>query len=238
MRGYSEQHAEVYEDVLVSRGKNWAAEAQLVTRLIREACPRAISLLDVACGTGAHLEAFREDFTDVAGVDASRPMLDRAAARLPGVPLHQGDMREFELGRTFDAVTCMFFAVSYMPDTAELEAAVRRMAAHLRPGGVLVAEPWWFPERFIDGYVDGHLVREEHRLISRVTRSVRDGDTTRMEVRIVVAEPSGIREFTEYEIVSLFTLDEYLTAFRAAGCDARFLPGEPNRRGLLVATRR
>jgi SAM-dependent methyltransferase len=237
MGGYSEQHAEIYEDVLVSRGKDWAAEAELVSRLIRETCADATSLLDVACGTGVHLESFRKDFTDVAGIDASRPMLDRAAVRLPGVPLHEGDMRGFDLGRTFDAVTCLFFALSYMRGTADLEAAIGRMAAHLRPGGVLVAEPWWFPEQFLDGYVDGHLMREEHRVVSRVTHSVRDGGATRMEVRVTVAEPSGIREFREYEVVSLFTLEEYLAAFDAAGCDARFLPGEPNARGLFVAVR-
>ncbi|MCP2167710.1 class I SAM-dependent DNA methyltransferase [Goodfellowiella coeruleoviolacea] len=237
MGGYSERHAEVYEDILVSRGKDWAAEAALITRLVREHRPDAGSLLDVACGTGVHLQSFRTEFPDVAGVDASPAMLDRAAARLPDVPLTLGDMREFDLGRTFDAVTCLCFAIGYMTTTAELGRAIGRMAAHVRPGGVLVVEPWWFPERFLDGYVDGHLLRDEHRVVSRVTHSSRDNGATRMEVRIVIAEPSGVREFTEYEVVSLFTLDEYLAAFRAAGCTARFRPDEPNGRGLFVATR-
>ncbi|WP_308258713.1 class I SAM-dependent DNA methyltransferase [Saccharothrix obliqua] len=237
MGGYSERHAEVYEDVLTDRGKDWAAEAALVARLVREVCPDAASLLDVACGTGAHLASFRAEFGDVAGVDASHAMLGRAAARLPGVPLAVGDMRDFTLGRTFDVATCLCFAIAYMPGTAELERAIGRMAAHVRPGGVLVVEPWWFPERALDTHVAGHVLREPDRVVSRVTRSVRDGRVTRMEVRIVVAEPSGVRGFTEFEVVSLFTPDEYLTAFRAAGCTPRFRPDEPNGRGLFIATR-
>ncbi|MER8048065.1 class I SAM-dependent methyltransferase [Streptomyces sp. NPDC094032] len=229
--------ADVYELVYRSRGKDWAAEATETARLIRDRLPGADSVLDVACGTGAHLETLAGHFTHAEGLELSPAMLERAADRLSGVPLHQGDMRDFDLGRTFDAVVCLFTAIGYLPTLPDMRAAVATMARHLRPGGVLVVEPWWFPERFLDGYVAGDLASDERRTVARISHSTRRGRTTRMEVRFVVGEVGGIREFTEIDLLTLFTREEYLTAFADAGCPAEYLSPEWTARGLFVARR-
>ncbi|MEU3568251.1 class I SAM-dependent methyltransferase [Kitasatospora sp. NPDC036755] len=234
---YGQDLAEVYELVYRSRGKDWAAEAAAITRLIRERLPGADSLLDVACGTGAHLETFAGRFGHTEGLELAPAMLERATRRLPGVPLHRGDMRAFDLGRRFDAVVCLFTAIGYLPDLAGLRAAVAAMARHLRPGGVLVVEPWWFPERFLDGYVAGDLASDERRTVARISHSTRHGRTTRMEVRFVVGEADGIREFTEIDLLTLFTQEEYLAAFTDAGCPAEYLRPDWTARGLFVARR-
>jgi ubiquinone/menaquinone biosynthesis C-methylase UbiE len=54
---YGADFVEVYETVNEVRGKDWVREAEAVVALVRERNPRAASLLDVACGTGIHLEA-------------------------------------------------------------------------------------------------------------------------------------------------------------------------------------
>ncbi|MCQ6556735.1 class I SAM-dependent methyltransferase [Streptomyces sp. C10-9-1] len=229
--------AEVYELVYRSRGKDWAAEAVETARLIRGRLPAADSLLDVACGTGAHLQTFGGLFARVEGLELSEAMLERATGRLPGVPLHQGDMRAFDLGRGFDAVVCLFTAIGYLRTLPDMRAAVAAMARHLRPGGVLVVEPWWFPEQFLDGYVAGDLASDEHRTVARISHSTREGRTTRMEVRFVIGEAGGIREFTEVDLLTLFTREEYLAAFADAGCPAEYLRPEWTARGLFVARR-
>ncbi|MEU6622806.1 class I SAM-dependent methyltransferase [Streptomyces litmocidini] len=229
--------ADVYELVYRSRGKDWAAEAAEIGTLIRERLPAADSLLDVACGTGAHLEAFDGLFGHTEGLELSAAMLERATGRLPGVPLHQGDMRAFDLGRRFDAVVCLFTAIGYLRTLQDMRAAVATMARHLRPGGLLVVEPWWFPERFLDGYVAGDLASDEHRTVARISHSTREGRTTRMEVRFVIGEAGGIREFTEVDLLTLFTCEEYLAAFADAGCPAEYLRPEWTARGLFVARR-
>lgn len=241
---YGADHAELYDVVFRSRGKDFAGEATALTRLIRDRSPTARSLLDVACGTGAHLETFAELFDEVAGVERSPDMLAVARRRLPGAPLHLGDMRDFDLGRGFDAVTCMGNSVACVPTVAELDAAVARMAAHLTPGGVLVVEPWWFPENFLDGHVGGHVTTDGGRVIARVTHSRRVGDRTRHEVKFVVADAAGIREFTEVLMVTLFTREQYAAAFQRAGCTVelvdgfRLADGRPNSPGLFVGRRR
>lgn len=234
---YSTEHAEIYDFIHAARGRDWSAEADVITRLIRERSPEAGSLLDVACGTGAHLERFAEHFGTVAGVELSPEMRRTATNRVPAARVHEGDMRQFELGRTFDAVLCMCFSLGYMSTVEELRRSVAVLVRHLAPGGVLVAEPWWFPEQFIDGFISASLAQEEGRAISRLSHSVRDGSVSRMTVRYTVAETTGIREFTEYETYSLFTREEYLDAFGQAGCEVEFLPDWPNGRGLFIAVR-
>lgn len=51
-------------------------------------------------------------------------------------------MRILTLDRRFDAITCLFGSIGYMGSTAELNAAVAAMAAHLQPGGVLIVDGW------------------------------------------------------------------------------------------------
>jgi SAM-dependent methyltransferase len=240
---YGAQHAALYDATFCSRGKDYPGEAGAIIELVRQRYPGARTLLDVACGTGLHLQTFASDFDHVEGVDLSPDMLAIARRRLSGVPIGAGDMRTFDLGRTFDAVTCISNAVAEVETLDGLRAALRRMAAHLVPGGVLVVEPWFFPENYLDGYVGGHLFRDGDRVISRVTHSARDGRTTRHTVAFMVADPAGITPFSEVLVHGLFTREEYLEALTDAGVAAELVPGfcladgRPNGPGLFVGRR-
>ena len=87
--------------------KDYGKEATRIDALIRERRPKARKLLDVACGTGLHLQHLREGY-EVEGLDLDPKLLKFARERLGEVPLHEGDMRDFDLGRRFDAITCLF----------------------------------------------------------------------------------------------------------------------------------
>lgn len=234
---YTAEFAEIYEEIYRIRGKDWAAEAEELVRLVREVTPGATSLLDVACGTGAHLETFARLLEHVEGLEIAAPMRAVAERRLPSVTVHAGDMRDFALGRTFSAVTCMFNSIGYMADVARLRAAVAAMARHLHPGGVLVMEPWWFPERFLDGYLAADAGQADGRAVARVSHTTRDGRVSRLEARYLVGGPGGIKEFTQVHHLTLFTRDEYHAAFADAGCPAEYRDGGLTGRGLFVGVR-
>src|SRR5436190_341815 len=102
--------AHVYDLLYEAAGKNYELEAEELHELIQARRPGAASLLDVACGTGAHLLHLRRHY-DAAGVDLEPAMLQQAQTRLSDVRLFEGDMRSFDLGRTFDAITCLFSAI-------------------------------------------------------------------------------------------------------------------------------
>jgi SAM-dependent methyltransferase len=236
---YGAEVAEVFEPISRGRGRDYRAEAAEVARRARDRAPRAASLLDVACGTGSHLRFFAEAFDHVEGLEISEPMLARARACLPGVRLHRGDMRDFDLGRTFDVVTCMTGSIGYAATPRELERVLRAFARHLAPGGVVVVDPWWFRERFVDGYVSADVVEVDGRTLARVSHSRLEGAASRVDVHYLRAEPgSGVRHFAETHLISLFTRRQYETAFTEAGFRTRYVEGVQSGRGLFVAVER
>lgn len=122
--------------------KDYRAEVERLDTAIRARHPEARTLLDVACGTGKHLELLRDRYR-VEGADLDPEMLEIARGRLgPGVPLHLSDMVDFDLGQRFDVVTCLFSSVAYARTPHRLGAAVEAMARHLATGGLLVIEPF------------------------------------------------------------------------------------------------
>jgi predicted TPR repeat methyltransferase len=224
---FGRQLAEVWDLVYQDgRGKDYPAEAELVAEVIRSRRPDATSLLDVGCGTGEHLIALGALFDHVEGIDLSEAMVTVARAKAPRATVHVGDMLELDLGRTFDAVISLYTVVAYLPSLDALRSALRRMAAHLEPGGVLVVEPWWFAEQFIDGYVAGDVVRRDGRTVSRVSRTVARDGRAHMEIHCLVADRSGIEHFAETQVFGLWTKDEYLQALESAGCPSEYVEGE------------
>ncbi len=95
------------------------------------------SVLDLACGTGNLTRQLVNQNLELTGLDASAEMLQVAAERLPDVEWVQGDLRTFELGRTFDLITCVFDSLNNLTHDGDLLRALRRTRAHLNPGGLL-----------------------------------------------------------------------------------------------------
>ena len=209
--------ARVYDLLYEAAGKNYEAEAEDLHALIQIRRPGAASLLDVACGTGAHLVHMRRHY-DVAGVDLAPAMLEEARNRLPDVPLIEGDMRSFELDRTFDAVTCLFSAIGYMRSTAELDEAIRNMRSHLAPGGVLVVDGWVRRQAWRDpGTIDVLSNHGDDLVAARVALSRRDGVRTTLELHHLVGSIDGVEYRVEEHHLTLFGDHEYRDAFDRAG---------------------
>jgi SAM-dependent methyltransferase len=82
----------------------------------------------------------------IEGVDLSAAMLDDFRQKLANEPasvrnrvtLHQGDMRELELGRRFALVTLPFNAFLHLYQRPDVEAFLARVHSHLAPGGLFV----------------------------------------------------------------------------------------------------
>jgi ubiquinone/menaquinone biosynthesis C-methylase UbiE len=228
--------ARLYDALYASKGKSYASEAAELHDLIARRCPQAKNLLDVGCGTGAHLEQFAQWYT-VEGVDIEPEMLEMARARLVGVPLHDADMATLDLGDSrFDAVVCLFSAVGHLMSTTRLQAAVGAMARHLNPGGVLVVEPWRRPEDYRPGSAHALYVDEPNLKVARITVSEKEGNISRMVMHYLVATPDGVSYFTEPMELALFTDAEYGDAFTNAGLDWERLEGGPTGRDLYVGT--
>lgn len=94
-------------------------------------------ILDLGCGAGDPIAGhFLAAGFDVTGVDFSAPMLDLAGQRLPQARWLQADMRELALGETFDGIIGWNSYFHLRAD--EQRSTLRRLAAHLAPGGALM----------------------------------------------------------------------------------------------------
>lgn len=225
--------ARLYDAVYASI-RDYPREAAELDRLIHERSPGARTLLDVACGTGAHLEHLAG--YEAEGLDLDPEMLAVARERLPKVAFHEGDMVDFDLGKRFDAVVCMFSSIGYVRSEERLRSATAAMAHHLEPGGVLVVEPWLSPEVWVDRRVGAVFVDEPELKIARMNVGQREGDVSIFEFEYLVGTPNGLERFNERHELGLFTVEQHLEAFRAAGLEADHDPEGPMGRGLYIGS--
>lgn len=228
-----------YYDLLAS-GKDYGAETRRLEELAR-AHGRSMGRdwLDVACGTGRHLEHLRRS-REVVGLDLSPQMLAIARRRLPGVRLYRRDMRSFDLARKFDVVTCLYSAIGHVGSERELAAVYESLARHLKPGGVAIVEPWFTPGAFHDG--SAHVVSTQTRelAIARVAYSRRSGSRSTVRYRYLVARSGrGFEQFEDTSPGLLVRTSRHLELMRRAGLSPRYLArGLSVGRGLLVGVRR
>lgn len=217
--------------------KDYAGEAAEIHELVQARRPGARTLLEVAAGTGLYLEQFRRWY-EVEGTDIEPGMLEIARGRLPDVQLHLADMTDFDLGRRFDVVACLFSSIGYVGTEERLRAALAGMARHLEPGGVLVVDPWFPPEQWIDGHVAALFVDEPELKIARMNVAERDGNVSVLDMHHLVATTAGVEHVVERHELALFTLGQYAAAFDAAGVDAEHFPDALRGRGRFVGVRR
>jgi trans-aconitate 2-methyltransferase len=93
-------------------------------------------ILDLGCGTGALTARLAERGAVVVGLDNSPAMLEKARAAHSHLRFELGDATTFSFPEPFDAV----FSNAALHWVRDARAAVRRIAAALKPGGRFVAE--------------------------------------------------------------------------------------------------
>ena len=231
------QSAQYYDALYRALGKDYAHDAAILAQIALErGNSGGHSLLDVGCGTGMHVQHLHDRFS-CEGLDVNRAMLDIAKARNPGVPFHQTDMIGFNLGKKFDVITCLFGSIGYLPSTTRLDQVLQTFARHLKPGGVVIVEPWLTPDQWLERNVNALFVDEPQLKVARMNVSRRDGNVSILNFHYMVASVDGIRTFTEPHRLTLFTNEQYEAAFTRAGLQPEFrADGLTAGRGLFVGT--
>jgi SAM-dependent methyltransferase len=231
--------ADAYDLLNRSQGKDYAAEAIELHAQIQSRAEGAATLLDVACGTGCHLEYLRRWY-DISGTDIEPAMLAHARARLPGVSFTRADMRTLDLHRRFDAVVCLFSAVGFMTTADDLCIAIGAMARHLEPGGVLIVDGWVRPDKWQEpGSVRVQWGQDaaSGMTVARMVRPHREGNRTHLEMHYLVGFPTGVEYIQESQRLTLFTEDDYLDAFEHAGLHVEAVPSPMADRDRYIGTR-
>jgi SAM-dependent methyltransferase len=233
-----DKSARIYDLLYVGTGiKDYRAETAELRRIIEES-PGRKTLLDVACGTGAHLAELRQWY-QVEGADLSPAMLAVARERLPGVPLHQADMRTLDLGRSFDAVICLFSSIGYATGPSEMRSTVARLAAHVAQGGVLILDGWVRPDEWRESFrPEPDIARDEEMLVVRLAHSSRKGNITELDMHHLVQTAQGIDYFVEHHRLALALTSDYVSAVESAGLTARVIPNYMPGRDRIVGLKK
>jgi SAM-dependent methyltransferase len=128
-----EKLARFYDAALGDR----AQMASYIRSLIRQHQPKAKTLLELACGTGAILKSLAK-YYDVVGLDLSPQMLAIARKKLPHLRFYRDDMVRFDLGTRFDVIICVFDSLNHMLKFADWQKIFRNAARHLEPNGLFL----------------------------------------------------------------------------------------------------
>ncbi len=214
--------------------KDYQTETERLTIIIEENLHSGSRrLLDVACGTGGHIEYLKERF-QVEGLDISTDFLEIARRRHPDVPFHHADMIEFDLADTFDVVTCLFSSIGYVRTLENLTRTVSCMTRHVVGGGLLIVEPWFTPETWHAPSVHASLVDEPDLKIARVNTSFVDGRLSYFDLHYLIGTLEGTEHFVERHELGLFETEEIHDVLTGAGLNVTYDAEGLTGRGLFI----
>ena len=185
-------------------------------------------VLDLACGTGRHLEILRQTNPLAFGMDLSRALLVMTPADLRPWLL-RGDMRHLPIRKGSLGGVCLWFTpFGYFSDEENL-ALLMHLGALLRPGGVLLMD-----------YLNADLVVRtlqaedtmEHGLVSVHNRRVIEGDRLVKRMLLRQLETGETRE--ALESVRLYQPGDLEAMARQAGFRLRQVMGTYSGAGFTV----
>lgn len=125
-------------DARESSGQDVHGEAAFVASLV----PSGSSVLDAGCGTGRVAARLASLGYDVAGADIDEEMIAVARERSPELSWQVAGLAEMSLGTTYDVVVTAGNVIPFV-DPSTLPAALTNMAAHTKPGGLVVSGFGW-----------------------------------------------------------------------------------------------
>lgn len=147
---FGSTYADTYD--LLYGEKDYAAECDLIEHLFQTYCDDAVrKVIDFGCGTGNHAVPLVQRGYQVTGVDRSANMLAHARQKAAGftsngdATFEQGDIRNVNLERAFDAGLMMFAVLSYQLENVDVRAALKTARNHLRTGALLIFDVWYGP---------------------------------------------------------------------------------------------
>lgn len=108
-----------------------------------EKVPDKAKVLDLGCGNGRLLKAFKQPI-DYTGVDFSQTLLGEARRLHPGKKFIEADLLEEKLWQKlgqFDAVFCIA-VLHHIESRAQQRRLLEQIHRHLRPGGFAYLTVW------------------------------------------------------------------------------------------------
>jgi len=132
---------------ILSAPEDYAEEAEFYRSVIMShATTPPRTLLELGCGGGNNASNLKQHFK-ITLVDLAPGMVEVSRRLNPECEHHVGDMRDFRLGRQFDAVF-IHDAIAYMTSEEDLGKAIGTAFEHCRSKGIALFAPDFTLETF------------------------------------------------------------------------------------------
>jgi len=225
-----------YYDAIYS-SKNYSEEVESIHGIISQFKKSGgKKLLEVACGTGGHVQFFKK-YYDVIGCDINQDMLNVAKELYPEVTFVRADMTSFDINKKFDALTCLFGSISYLPNPEALLSTMNSFARHLKSGGVAIIEPFLFWEDVILNHISLDTVDSDDLKIARVSNAYKDGDYLVLDFHFVIGTPKGVNYYRDSNKMFLFSKEMFESAISSAGLEYYYETPKWARSGLVIGVK-
>jgi ubiquinone/menaquinone biosynthesis C-methylase UbiE len=228
-----------YYDLLY-HWKDYPAESELIRKEVaRHKRCAGKTLLDVACGTGAHLVYLSQHF-NCEGMDFNKAMLKEARKKRLRTALFQGDMLTLNTGKTYDVITCLFGSIAYTRTVGNLKKALKNFYRHLNPGGICLVDAFVAKSEFHDGMPHMQVYEDEDLKIARAVVSTCRRNTGLFDFHFLITErDKGVRHFQDYHEIALFEHEMILKCMEDVGFKTQLKnKGLDRKRPLFIGVKR
>ncbi len=132
-RIYSDLSA--YYDLMCS-GIDYQEQSDAVFRIHKLFGAGGLTYLDLACGSGPHLQWFLHYGYQATGLDLNPAMLVLAQNRCATAHFSQQNMANYQFPQKFDLITCFLYSIHYCYPIPQFFAAFKNTYDALNDGGV------------------------------------------------------------------------------------------------------
>lgn len=131
-----------YEKLSKFYKKDWGKDSiryvDLIINVISTFNLNVSSILDVGCGTGILAKELKNMNFEVSGIDISEDMINVANETTIGIEFTVSDMRNFNLNKRFDMITCAFDAINYVIADEDMKDTMNNIYYHLNSNGFFI----------------------------------------------------------------------------------------------------
>ncbi len=181
--------AEYYDDIYW--WKDYGQEVSFIERLFEKNRLRVSRILEVACGTGNHTRLLASKGYQVTGVDISEDVLRVARRKVSsGARFLAGDMRDLDavIDDEYDAVLCLFSAISYNLTATDLKKTLQGFYRHLKGPGIVVFDTHFTKRGFVDGHRSEDIFDDGRVFGARLGLSRREGETAELRFSYLIKD--------------------------------------------------
>src|SRR3989442_228057 len=215
-----------YYDIIYHEIVNYEGDVDFLEAVFRRYRVKPRTILDVGCGTGNHDIPLARRSYRVTGLDQSSAMLSvarkKTAESRVRVRFVRADMRSFRIMKQFDAVLCMFGASGYIMPSGDVVRVLRRVRAHIGPGGLFIFEFWQGSAARPAPHPSWIHIRKPDLEIVRLDESRYDPRTERLPVEFrffVFRGRRVIDRFDELHTIQTYSVPGIRTLLRRGGFD-------------------